>query len=210
MFTSTMFAAGALFVTAVTAQTSLFVPEVGPGEPLAGQIAGVGSDGRTTWLISEGTVSGTYTSAGVGIGAATLVIGPTDVQVQASLGSLSAQEYCVLKGDGTADCTAIVSQPDGATTTTGVVTVSLVEIQTGASGSIQTPVPNTSSASAISVQPGSGSGSSGSPKPTSTTSTSSSTGTNTTTSAQNSGAMPLSSNGLVWGGIFAAISFLGL
>lgn len=55
-------------VLAAVAQTSLFIPGFDP-QPISASVAGVGPDGRTTWVLQPGVKSGSFDDIGfVGTG----------------------------------------------------------------------------------------------------------------------------------------------
>ncbi|KAI0797457.1 hypothetical protein C8Q75DRAFT_801407 [Abortiporus biennis] len=199
MLTSLVFVA--ILAQSTFAQTSLFIPGMDP-QPVAGQVAGVGTDGRTTWLISPGVPSGTLSDNGFS-GVATLIVGPSDAELILSEpvagGALFGDEKCVLKGDGSADCTAIVSDPNaGLSTIFETESVIFIPIQ-GATAAPSTPTSSPTSAPGTSPSAGSSSGTSGTAKPGSSSNSSGSpTSTSTTTSNQSSGAVGLSAKGFIW------------
>ncbi|KAI0797456.1 hypothetical protein C8Q75DRAFT_801406 [Abortiporus biennis] len=150
--------ATAIFVQATFAQVSLYVPNVGSGVPMAGKAIGSGNDGRTTWLVSQGTASGTFTSTGTGIntklGPFTIIEGPSDAHVfLPSGGMFGGQESCKFQ-DGMAACTGEMVFGQATISTTYTTTVHLIEIQQAAptrmatvvaAPTVQTPLPTQTS-----------------------------------------------------------------
>ncbi|KAF8643910.1 hypothetical protein AX16_008926 [Volvariella volvacea WC 439] len=122
-----------IHLTVVSAQVSLFLPGFDP-QPLSADAAGVDEEGRTTWIIQTGAVSGTLDEFGFA-GTATLVEGPND----ASFTYVApGQEFtmgfaCTFDGDA-AVCN------DGTDTVTG--TIDRIEVQVGTSAVAETPAPS--------------------------------------------------------------------
>ncbi|PIL26067.1 hypothetical protein GSI_11821 [Ganoderma sinense ZZ0214-1] len=157
---------------------SLYIPNnvAGDGLPLTADPIGTDNTGHTTWRLGVGASSGTYTDlqfAQTSV-VATLVEGPTDVQVFANVGgATSAHESCAIAtptASGAAPIASCVLEiADGSTTGTiaGTETATPMPIQvadskTSGSSSSGKQTASTSitsgSGSAVPTQTGKGNG----------------------------------------------------
>lgn len=98
----------AVFAGSALAQTSLFIPGFDP-QPISADILGVDAQGRTTWALHQGAMTGTFSEGGIP-GTATLVEGANDVSFTyvPPDGSFTMGRECSLSGN-LAICSATVS-----------------------------------------------------------------------------------------------------
>jgi len=172
-------------VICVHADTSLFIPGFDP-QPLSVNNLGTDGQGRTTWEIVPGSLTGTFTEAAF-VGTATLVEGPNDAHLvynNAQL-SLTLDIQCGIN-NGIAACAGDESyDATSAIFPTSSVTVQPFLVQGGGPLAASPATPSSSSV-----------------LPSQTTSSPTSTGFITTTSAPssltatNSALNPLSSSGV--------------
>ncbi|TFK51798.1 hypothetical protein OE88DRAFT_1658425 [Heliocybe sulcata] len=146
----------------VHAQTSLFIPGF-DDQPISASLIGAGSDGRTTWAIASGAVTGSVDDSFPGT--ATIAEGPNDVILTYSIDGVgSALESCGFS-NGLALCTEVANFQDGLYTATETDTISSMLVQfaapTGTDSSSPSRTGGSSAPSATSKgsQTGSGSGS---------------------------------------------------
>jgi len=147
------------FIGFVSAQTSLFIPGFDP-QPISAKELGAGSDGRTTWELIPGVTSGTFDDYGFA-GTATLIAGPSDVQVvlSDSADGIYLSESCAIS-NGIANCNVAGGQIGDISTFMATMPVSAFEIQ---GGGLQTGAASGTSNLAPSNTPSSGSTASGGP-----------------------------------------------
>ncbi|KAF9532874.1 hypothetical protein CPB83DRAFT_846525 [Crepidotus variabilis] len=149
--------------------TSLFLPGFDP-QPLSADVAGVGSDGHTTWAIQKGKPTGTEDPSDFP-GTVTLVQGPNDVSMTYAVPGVTMAISCSISASISAVCSE-----DGQTAT---VPYEPIAVQLGSTiAGAPTPVPTASGSSASNVAPAAGSRSS-SKSPSSTTSQSATLPSNT-------------------------------
>ncbi|KAH6908322.1 hypothetical protein BKA70DRAFT_266810 [Coprinopsis sp. MPI-PUGE-AT-0042] len=112
----------------VCAQTSLYIPGFDP-QPVSAKVAGVDSDGRTTWLLNKGSPTAGFTPTIDFVGTATLVQGSDGALLAYSnpAGDFAIAQQCTFSEQTLAVCT-IVAQ--GATVTQTEV-ISRIPIQGG-------------------------------------------------------------------------------
>ncbi|KAI0752160.1 hypothetical protein C8Q74DRAFT_360490 [Fomes fomentarius] len=158
MFTAIVFTSLCLsalvapYHAANAAAVSLFIP--GPGiaeQAITADVQGIDSEGRTTWILKQGTPSGTLNPVGPAF-TATLVAGPKDVHiVQDNVEGLNdtLNQDCGINEDGSfAVCTLSAS---GAASV-GVFTTSVVQFEVQAGMTTVPPTPtSTESAAATST-----------------------------------------------------------
>ncbi|KDR73690.1 hypothetical protein GALMADRAFT_142148 [Galerina marginata CBS 339.88] len=139
--------------------TSLYIPGFDP-QPISADLIGVGSDGRTTWVLQQGRVAATDTSSYADFfGTATLVEGPNDASLTYanSRAHFTVGERCTFLDSKFAVCT-IVAQGNTATQTE---LLSQVSVQLGGSStemalsgsSTSSIITGTASASSTDVVP---------------------------------------------------------
>ncbi|KAI0065179.1 hypothetical protein BV25DRAFT_1913805 [Artomyces pyxidatus] len=176
-----------LFLRAVLADTSLFIPGFDP-QPLSVANLGAGADGRTTWEIVPGSLTGTFDEPAF-IGTATLVEGPVDAHLtyaNAEL-SLTLDIHCGLN-NGVAACLA----DQGYESTPFIFPSQPIEpflVQGGGTASVNTPVTTAGSSTSASAAP------SITPSSPSSTTSSSSSGFVTSTAAPSITPSPSASAG---------------
>jgi len=128
-----------VFVSVVKADTSLYIPDADP-QPISAGLIGVGSDGRTTWEIQQGSATGTFTDPGddgfLGGATATLVEGPSDAVMTIAVSSGDFIEVGAISctiNNGLADCVRSVSEGGSLFTDTITETASPFLVQGGGS-----------------------------------------------------------------------------
>ncbi|RDB22195.1 hypothetical protein Hypma_010690 [Hypsizygus marmoreus] len=116
----------ALFMGSAFAQTSLYIPGFDP-QPISADNLGVDAQGRTTWALHQGALTGTFDDSGF-VGTATLVEGPNDVSFTyvPPGGEFTVGRECSLSGV-LAICSATISGE----AITETETASLIEVQAG-------------------------------------------------------------------------------
>ncbi|KAI0331078.1 hypothetical protein GY45DRAFT_1361029 [Cubamyces sp. BRFM 1775] len=205
---STLALLATLQASIVLAQTSLYIPGF-DAQAITADVEGVDAQGRTTWRIGPGAMSGTYEDPAGIIGSATLVADATEAHLvwENTEVSMTLSEDCAI-ANGLAVC-GVVADVDGTIQSmTATETASAFEVQ-GATGAAPTNIAASPESSDAGSQTGSDTGSStptaGSGVSTGPSQTGTSTGaspTNTTT--QDNGV------GKVQSSLLASVGVVGL
>ncbi|KAG6843809.1 hypothetical protein H0H93_016956 [Arthromyces matolae] len=135
-----------MHIVVVIAQTSLYIPGFDP-QPISADILGVDGQGRTTWAVHQGALTGTFDEVNFP-GTATLVEGGNDAYLTYANSEFTMGMDCNLSG-GIAICSATVSgEPVTETDTIAYITVQGGTTYTGAPAETSAPAASTGVSSA--------------------------------------------------------------
>jgi len=130
-----------LFTRRVLADVSLYIPGT-TEQPIKAEPLGTGPNGVTTWKLSPGEPTGTWTESGDPL-TATLVSGPSNAVLQYTDDPISVTYSCAING-GNANCNAVLVDPTGTYSTSIQETASPFRVQVVANPTA-TPPPSSDS-----------------------------------------------------------------
>jgi len=127
--------------THVSAETTLYIPGADE-QPLSVQQLGTDGHGRTSWLVGPETPTGTFVDP-IAKFTATLVEGPSDAVLLASVPGGPAFSYSCAIAGSRANCQLVAEDPVSTETTSVTETVRPFVVQGGGSFSSSSRIPST-------------------------------------------------------------------